>query len=179
MGKAYRFRVLIDHEQDAFRDIDILEDQTFMDLHQCIQDAFEFDGSQMASFYLSNDNWDKGEEIALMDFQEDFGPEKLKTMTESKIADLVNEEGQKLVYVFDFMLMWCFFVEVVKVMDQENGVDYPNIHNAYGEAPHQYSKDSPLLSDEEVSDLMEAPSVEDEISDMFEDLSDEDYSQES
>jgi hypothetical protein len=88
--KAFRLRVLIDYKEDVFRDVLLREDQTFFELHLTIQEAFEFDGQQIASFYLSNDDWDRGEEIAQMDLDEDFGPSKLKTMEDTKLGDLIQ-----------------------------------------------------------------------------------------
>ena len=55
----YRFRVILDSRQDhVFRDIEIPYDASFEDLHNSIQQAFGFDGTQMASFYESNNDWE-------------------------------------------------------------------------------------------------------------------------
>ena len=53
----YRFRVILDHKnkEDIFRDVEIRKTDTFEDLHNVITQSFGFDGSEMASFYLSND----------------------------------------------------------------------------------------------------------------------------
>lgn len=173
---VFRFRVLIDSEEDVFRDIDMLEDHSFEDFHYAIQESYEFDKLQMASFYMSNDNWDKGEEVALMDMSEDFGPEKLRTMTDTRLKDLVGEVGDKLVYVYDFMLMWCFFVELIAVREAEEGEEFPILVNEYGKAPEQYDKESPLLSEAEIAKVMNGQDegdddedLDDEISDMFSD----------
>ncbi len=151
--KAFRLRVLIDYKEDVFRDVLLREDQTFFELHLTIQEAFEFDGQQIASFYLSNDDWDRGEEIAQMDFDEDFGPSKLKTMEDTKLGDLIQEKGQKLLYVYDFMLMWCFYVELLDISEATDE-EYPLLATEYGKSPDQYSKESPVLSDEEAARLL-------------------------
>ena len=64
---AYKFRVVIDIEEDVFRDVVILENQNFEELHHAIVHAFGFEGDQMASFYMSDEQWEKGEEIGLID----------------------------------------------------------------------------------------------------------------
>lgn len=150
MAKVYTFRVLIDYEKDVFRDIQMLETNTFTDFHNLIQEAFKFDGSQMASFYLSNENWDKGEEIA-MEHIIDNDPAPL--MHNTSITDKVSETGEKLVYVFDFLLMWCFFVEVVKIETVSDIDKFPAISHYYGEAPDQYSKEVSI--DDNLFDLDE------------------------
>ncbi|MEO8734113.1 MAG: hypothetical protein ABI373_07265, partial [Flavobacteriales bacterium] len=63
----YRFRVLIDHKSEAFRDIEIASEQTFLEFHTAIKEAFGFTGKEMACFYVSDAQWDKGTEIPLAD----------------------------------------------------------------------------------------------------------------
>ncbi|PJB14623.1 MAG: hypothetical protein CO118_07650, partial [Flavobacteriales bacterium CG_4_9_14_3_um_filter_32_8] len=67
----YKFRVTIEDNSDKviFRDIEIKSTQTFEDFHQIILKAFNFDNSQMASFYVSDEDWNKAQEIALFDMQ--------------------------------------------------------------------------------------------------------------
>ena len=67
MQQVVQLRVLVDYEKDVFRDIEIRSDDTFMTLHEMIQQSFGFDNSQMASFYVSNADWEKGQEITLME----------------------------------------------------------------------------------------------------------------
>ena len=65
--RIYRFRVLIDHPSEAFRDIEIGSEQNFLDLHKAIKEAFGFIGQEMACFYVSDEEWGKGTEIPLAD----------------------------------------------------------------------------------------------------------------
>ena len=68
---ALKFRVLLDTDQDAeiFRDILVDENDNFESLYQAIIASFRFEGDQMASFYMSNDDWYKGHEISLVDMK--------------------------------------------------------------------------------------------------------------
>lgn len=52
----YRFRVILDNDtdEDVFRDLEIRETDTLEDLHNVITQSFGFDGTEMASFYISN-----------------------------------------------------------------------------------------------------------------------------
>ncbi|MCB0793783.1 MAG: hypothetical protein KDB88_03525, partial [Flavobacteriales bacterium] len=65
--RIYRFRVLIDDPSEAFRDIEIGSDQTFLEFHQAIKEAFGFKGDEMACFYVSDEEWSKGPEVPLAD----------------------------------------------------------------------------------------------------------------
>lgn len=167
MKKAIQFRVLIDHEQDVFRDIEISNDATFLDLHDMIQEAFGFDNSQMASFYESNADWEKGQEITLMEVQEpEEDGEPIWLMQNIRLDEMIFEQGQRLLYVFDFFLMWCFFVEVVKINELSDTVILPRITQRFGESPDQYSKSPDLQFDIEEKD--EDDDLEqDEIDELF------------
>lgn len=143
MKQAIRFRVLIDtnEEKDVFRDIEVTNDQTFEEFHNHIQSAFNFDNSQMASFYESDDTWEHGDEISLMDMQMGDDKKDIRLMSTTPLSDVVKQPGQKILYVFDFLLMWTFFVEVVSFDEVEEGTPYPRTTLSYGDAPDQYSKE--------------------------------------
>lgn len=157
--KEYKFRVLIDtlEEENAFRDIVIDSSSTFEVLHNAIVQAFNFKGNQVASFYLSNDDWDKGQEIGLMDMTGesiDF-----LQMADTLIRENVTEVNQKLLYVYDFLSMWCFFIELVEINDLSQVKEYPAIELEFGVAPPEESKqiviDDSLDIDDEESDYDE------------------------
>ncbi len=141
---VYTFRILLDYEQDVFRDIQIQGDQKFIELNQAIQDAFGFDNTQISSFYLSDDEWNKGDEISMMDMGNALEGGTAYTMSDTTIESIAEIEGQKMVYVSDFYLMWCFFVELVKISEPEPILKYPNVSLAFGDAPDQYSKEPDL-----------------------------------
>lgn len=131
---SYKFRVLLDTDEDVFRDIEVSENHTFLQLHNCILEAFGFSGGEMASFYLSNEDWDKGEEIALMDMMEGGAD-----MASTSIADKVESADQKFVYVYDFLRMWCFYIDLIE--ESNNKVDAPSVVLSYGDAPEETSKE--------------------------------------
>ena len=131
----YRFRVILDNdtEDDIFRDIEIRETDSLEDLHNSITQAFGFDGLEMASFYVSNDAWEQGEEISMFDVSE--GPDAVRTMSESILNDIVHEAQTKLIYVYDFLNMWTFFVELAEIVEEAEGTDYPNLMFVHGQIP--------------------------------------------
>lgn len=139
----YKFRVIIDAEEDVFRDIEISTDDHFFSLHKAILDAFDFEDGEMASFYLSDDNWEKGLEISLMD----MGSDNL-SMTGSILSDFVDKPSDKLLYVYDFLRMWCFYVELVEVTKEKPSTIYPRVALVYGDAPSQDSKEMDLFGTE-------------------------------
>lgn len=129
----YRFRVILDTKEDVFRDLEIKQDASFEDFHNCITQSFGFDGTEMASFYKSNEQWDQGEEISLFDMSDGNTP--IRLMNETAINDLTNESETRLIYVYDFLSMWTFLIELAEVTESEPGKDYPNLMFAHGELP--------------------------------------------
>jgi hypothetical protein len=144
--RIYRFRVLIDHESEAFRDIEIGSEQTFLDLHNAIKDAFAFIGQEMASFYVSDEAWDKGPEIPLADlgFAEEGDVPAL--MDQVYISDHIRSTAQRFIYAYDFLHMWMFMVELIHAGDPEAGVQYPRVVMSMGTAPDEHSKEDDLTA---------------------------------
>lgn len=131
----YRFRIILDHmtEEDIFRDIEIRKTDTLEDLHNTITQSFGFDGTEMASFYVSDDKWNQGEEISLFNMNETGSQARL--MHETVLEDIVDEERTKLIYVYDFLNMWTFFVELGEIVEEAEGTDYPNLMFVHGQIP--------------------------------------------
>jgi hypothetical protein len=144
--RIYRFRVLIDHESEAFRDIEIGSEQTFLDLHNAIKKAFGFIGQEMACFYVSDENWDKGPEIPLADLGFSEEGEVPALMHEVHISDHIRSTSQRFVYAYDFLHMWMFMVELIQAGDPEPGVTYPRVALSMNEAPGEHSREDDLTA---------------------------------
>ena len=179
---AYKFRVLLDSEKESeiFRDIIISDNDNFESLYHAIIQSFNFTGQEMASFYMSNDNWDKGHEISLMDLS--YGDESLEeqasVMSETNIKDFMEAEDQKIILVYDFMRMWIFLIELVEMLDDNIGA--PKVALAIGMAPPEDSRATGIEEGEEdmLFDEDEFDEDEDEfgLNDYEDGYSDEDYS---
>ncbi|WP_372935664.1 hypothetical protein [Seonamhaeicola sp.] len=130
----YRFRVILDNdtEDDVFRDLEIRESDSLEDLHNIITQSFGFDGTEMASFYISDDQWNQGEEISIFDLSDD-GSARL--MNETKLNDVVHEAQPKLIYIYDFLSMWTFYVELAEIVEEAESTDYPNLMYVHGQIP--------------------------------------------
>ncbi|MEW7280775.1 hypothetical protein ABW636_19470 [Aquimarina sp. 2201CG1-2-11] len=131
----YRFRIILDTEEDVFRDIEIEQDATLEQFHNVITQSFGFDGTEMASFYSSDDQWNQGEEISLFDMSD--GSQPVKLMNETFLEDVATETSPKLIYVYDFLNMWTFLVELAEIAEYENGRTYPNVMYTHGQLPDE------------------------------------------
>lgn len=146
----YRFRVILDAEEDVFRDIEIEDSATAEDFHNSIAQAFGFDGGEMASFYVSDEEWNQGEEIALFDMSDGLNP--VRVMSETILEDVLNEEQTRLIYVYDFFNMWTFLIELAEIAEPVDGMSYPNLMFAHGVLPDsppekEFKSDDPGLDD--------------------------------
>ncbi len=135
----FKFRVIMDTEQDVFRDIEIETEANFDSLHKAILDAFDFEQGEMASFYLSDEEWSKGLEISLMDMG--GVDEDSLSMSTTILSDMVMKPGDKILYVYDFMRMWIFYIELIEVKKDKPSTIYPRVALAFGDAPSQDSKE--------------------------------------
>ncbi|CAM4191191.1 IS1096 element passenger TnpR family protein [Gillisia hiemivivida] len=130
---VYRFRVILDAQDDVFRDIEILEEDTLEDFHNSIVNAFGFDGNEMAAFYISDDEWNQGEEISQFDLGEEL--DSVRLMNETTLDSVVSKNQRKLIYVYDFLSMWTFLIELADIAEIEDGRDYPNLMYVHGQIP--------------------------------------------
>lgn len=166
---SYKFRILIDtdSEDDIFRDIIINPNENFEVFYRAIIASFDFVGDQLASFYVSNDNWDKGHEIALMDMGLGNELNAPFLMKDTPITTVVRGEGQKLILVYDFLKMWCFLIEMVETVPGE--LAEPELALSIGTAPDEDSKEIDLSGG-----FGGAPDLGNDIDDIFSDFDDED-----
>ena len=135
---SYTLHVLIDtkDKQDVFRDIKISSEQTLMDLHQVILDAFAFSGQEISSFFSCDDNWDGDQEytqIAMEPKDEAF------EMGRNKISALFKNKGDKAIYQYDFLRMWSFLIELINISPEE--CPEPTVLLSVGEAPKEEDKE--------------------------------------
>ncbi len=114
----FNFRLVSDEVDNFRREISIDADATFLDLRDAICDSVGYDKNQMCSFFLCDDNWEKGREITLEDMGSD-SDEEIYLMEETILSDYVDD-GQKLIFVFDYMTDRCFFIEMKKSVAGKN-----------------------------------------------------------
>ncbi|MEZ4809210.1 MAG: hypothetical protein R2819_02515 [Allomuricauda sp.] len=129
----YKIRIILDAEEDIFRDIEIEDSNTLEEFHNAITQAFGFEGDEMASFYTCDEEWNQDEEIALFDMGENGSDVRL--MNETVLDDVLTEQNPKMIYVYDFFSMWTFFVELADVVEKEDGRAYPSVLFSFGELP--------------------------------------------
>ena len=152
-----RFRVYWEEDESTYRDVAIRHTQSFRDLFDAILKSYEFDNKHKATFYRSNDLWQRGREISLEKYDKDYKADPL-IMSEVTIGSEIKDPNQKFVFEYDFNKNWHFMVELIQVDKEENKkLNYPACVRVEGLAPSQYGTkgivDSRLAEMEEKYDL--------------------------
>lgn len=129
----YKIRVILDVKEDVIRTLLIDDSIHLEDLHHSITKAFGFDGNEMASFFRSDDEWNQGEEIPLFDMSENS---ETITMSNCPIDNALPDESAKLIYVYDFLKMWTFYVEVIEISNESRN-DLPKTILSVGVVPEE------------------------------------------
>jgi len=116
----YRFRILLENQDDFHRDIDIPSIDTFETFHNILKNALHLHGNEMSSFYICDQDWNKGKEITLLDMSEDFDDEEPDAipcvMNATKLDELIKDVHQRVVYEYDFLDPTIVFIELVKIL---------------------------------------------------------------
>jgi len=133
-----KFRIYFEEDDSIYRDVALKHTQSFTELHKIILKAFEFDFKHQATFFRSNDNWQRGREISLEKYDKSYKVSPL-IMSETTIGSEIRDPNQKFVYVYDFVRNWPFLVELINVSKEESmKVDYPTVIKKEGIGPSQY-----------------------------------------
>lgn len=175
---VYRFVVLSDEDEAFLREFEFLDNQNLLDFHNTLQEELEFDRSQIASFFMATESWEKEEEFTLFDMGAGSS-----TMENAVLEEVIFRKNQKLLYVFDFFNDRALFVEYVGEFKEEDDKDYPVCTNAKGLPPKQVAfggvarkkYNNLVVTDDDDDDDVDEEVVDDEI--FFEGEDDDDLSE--
>ena len=160
----YKIRVILDTKEDVIRTLLIDKNVTLENLHTTIASAFGFGGQEMASFYRTDSEWNQGEEIPLFNMEE-LG-EGISMATEI-LHEALPQENDKLIYVYDFLNMWTFYVEVIEISNET--LNETKLILTVGEIPSEAPQ-----KEFKAEDLNANP---DDLEDPFDDFDDFDFYQ--
>lgn len=133
---VYRFRLVSDEVDNFRREIDIDADATFLTLRNAICESVNYDKNQMNSFFLCEDGWEKDKEITLEDMGSDSS-EDVYLMDECILSDFIEDEGQRMIFVFDYLTDRSFFIELKRTEPGKKLQD-PVCSLSMGNPPQQF-----------------------------------------
>ena len=137
-----RIRTILDVEDDVLRDIEMDEKFLLKDLHNLIIKIYGFEGKEMASFFKTNENWEQGDEMSLIDMGigKDYSNETLNTIEAIKIAlkernlnyiISVENSDKNLISINNFLIKLIFtgiYADEVEIKKRDFKIDKSNPH---------------------------------------------------
>ncbi len=131
----FNFRIFSDEVDNFKREIQIDAESTFLDLKNAICEAVAFDKNQMCSFFICDDRWEKEKEITLEDMGSDSSQD-IYLMEDSVLSDFIDDEGQRLMFTFDYITDRSFYLEMKEMITGKKLKD-PVCSLSIGKAPAQ------------------------------------------
>ena len=133
---VYKFLFISDEEADFMREISIDAEATFMDLHNAILESVNYEKDAMTSFFICNEDWEKEQEITLVEMDTTADTDSY-VMSETALEELISEEHQKVLYVFDYISDRAFFMELKEIIPGKH-LSAAECTASLGDAPAQY-----------------------------------------
>jgi hypothetical protein len=112
---VYRFLILSDEVDNFVREIKIDSEATFLDLHNVIIQSVGYANDQMSSFFICDEDWSRETEVTLVDMGSSSDEDSF-IMGDTRLEELVEDEDQRLLFVFDYMTERSFFIELREVI---------------------------------------------------------------
>lgn len=150
-----KYRIVSGESDDFVRDIEIYSDNNFYDLHLAIQASCNYDPSLITTFFLSNNSWDKVQEIILEKMDEESQSDLL-LMKDTPLDIFKPEIGQRYIYIYDFFSVRSFFIEIVNIREstkEDLKLEFPISTLSKGIPPHQIFVDD--IDDSDMNDDFE------------------------
>lgn len=134
---VYRFKLVSDEVNNFSREIEIDSENTFLQFRNAILDSVDYTKDELDSFFLCDEDWNRQEEITLEDMGDSASDTDLWLMEDTPLSELIEEEGQKLAFVFDYLTERSFFMELKEIIPGRRLTD-PLCTLKRGKAPKQF-----------------------------------------
>lgn len=183
--KVFKLRIESDESSNFILEVEIKASQTFMQLHDFLIKTLNLKGDELASFFITDEKWQKSEEITLLDMSGDEDEHvddedethTIYLMSKIRLDEFIDKESQYLLYEYDFLQMHTFYIEVIGISSSEKGITYPRLTHQQGqlklETKVKVEKDPDKLRESLLNEfnLM----MKDDMDDDDDDISDDDY----
>jgi hypothetical protein len=127
----YSITIYLESKEDIIRKVEIDSQNSLLELHKLIVDSFKLHKNELASFYSTNHDLELLEEIPLIVFEEN---NKSSNMEDTTIENILDIQSNRLIYIYDYMLMWRFLVELT---DNKGEIQKSVCIKSVGEIPEE------------------------------------------
>ncbi|AZA77514.1 hypothetical protein EG347_08305 [Chryseobacterium sp. G0186] len=129
---VYKIRVILDAKDDIFRDIEVKGKQTLWNLHLGVKSAFNLHGEELSAFNLLESDGTIIKSVPLEDMSDDGDGE---IMSDVYIDEAFANVGDKAQFQYGLLDLWEFYCELVEIIDEKKGVNYPITVFRFGNVP--------------------------------------------
>lgn len=139
--KIFKLQIVPDYSSNFSIEVEVRADQTFRELHDFLVKTLMLKGDELASFYVADENWEKFEEITLLDMSgsedenldDSDDTHTIYLMNNTNVGTFVTDVNQNLLYEYDFLQLHTFFIEVVDAKTADKKLTYPRLANQKGQ----------------------------------------------
>ena len=151
----FNFTMLSPETEDFERDYEVYDNMDLLQFHEFICNDLSYDPASFASFFTSNDNWEKLQEYTLMDMQEDDQGVVALPMAGTLLSQVINDDSERMLFMFDIFADRSMHIELNEARDAEDGVRYPRVsYSSEGNPPPQEDAESLMSEDSPFNDMM-------------------------
>ncbi len=122
-------RAILDAESDVIRDFEIEASASLEELHDAISQSLGLLEMKMASFISPMTSGPKEKNSA------DRHGYRGIPLNDKRIDKVFSEDENRLIYVYDFLHLWTFFIELVETAEKDALKGYPSLIFSHGEVP--------------------------------------------
>lgn len=166
---TYRFIAFCEEIENFVMEIKAPPSATFLELHKLIQKNCNYSEQGNHQFLICDDNWRVKEKVHLTDSGSSALDEDLYLMESTFLEDFIEEEGQRIAYIYDITTKKSLLIEHIENIFGEK-VEQAFVSRQKGFAPLQSSEEFTFISDKSIITAIEGNTAEQSI----EELNDED-----
>ncbi len=143
----YKFKIKFEDHEEFLREIELRADQTFEDFHQAILGNLGLDPGMLASFFICDHRYRKQQEIQLVEMNPSAPPaeeaegnengKKTLLMQECDLKDFIDDPHQRMIFEYDNLNQWTFYIELMKIKPATGEHTYPRVSKSVGAVPRE------------------------------------------
>ncbi|MDR1543817.1 MAG: hypothetical protein LBS50_05305 [Prevotellaceae bacterium] len=131
----YKFVIVSDESENFIREIEINSDATFLEFQKAIISSVKYSNNELTTFFLCSESWEKELEVMFMEMDTDSSVDSY-LMADTKLEELIEDEEQKLLFVFDMLTERAFFIELKEIVTGKSLTKAVCLYSR-GKAPEQ------------------------------------------
>ncbi|MBR1712551.1 MAG: hypothetical protein IJ722_04045 [Alloprevotella sp.] len=158
---VYKIKFISDEVEGFLRELEIDSEATFLDLARAVLDACGYPDDQMTSFYVCDEEWERGVQVTREDMGGGAADEDCFVMADTRLDEFIEDEGQNFEFVFDPFSDRVFYMTVREEIPGRS-LDAPKLVRSQGEPPRQIADLDFSLPPAGKGDTLTAEGVEDD-----------------